>query len=144
MMCEEHPLRCHALIDLASAILVRFRKTGRRHDLDRASLLLEEVVQLLPITDEGLSTLLGEVGDSLSKQFEHTKQAEDREKAISMYGKPLMLCPVPHPNRSALLNNLAFALFTRFQQTGQAVDLDEAISLLHKSAQPHIPIVRHP
>ncbi|ETW80194.1 hypothetical protein HETIRDRAFT_428431 [Heterobasidion irregulare TC 32-1] len=166
MMCEEHPLRCHALIDLASTILVRFLKTGRRHDLDRARLLLEEaedrekaismygkslMICLVPHPNRSAlltphpdrSASLNNLGNAVRKRFEKTGQVEDLEQAISLHRDSLALCPAPHPYRLAYMNNLACALLTRFDQIGQAEDLEDAISLHRTSLMLSIPQYPH-
>ena len=116
---------------LASALSIRFRKTGSMTDLEEAISILRE--SLPPMSHPHRSISLNDLAAVLAAQFETTGSMTDLEEAISIYHESLSLHPAPHPYHCASLVNLAHALQNRFKGTGSVANLKEAISMLRES-----------
>ena len=128
-----HPHRDQSLINLANAILTRFRWKGHLPDLEQAIAFHRKALELRPPPHPVRSNSLNSLAAALIILFEQTGDLLVLEEMVILNREALELRPSPHPLRSTSLNNLANALSKQFQQSGYLPDLKEAISLYYEA-----------
>ncbi|EJD04657.1 uncharacterized protein FOMMEDRAFT_82442 [Fomitiporia mediterranea MF3/22] len=115
---------------LAFIHLKRFKKSGKREDLEKSIMHNRTALSFRPREGRGRSVSLLNLALCLWERHNRWGQSEDLEKAIELGRTALGLRPRDHQSRLKYLYNLSTSLETRFKQHGRTEDLDEAIELL--------------
>ncbi|KAH8111130.1 TPR-like protein [Phellopilus nigrolimitatus] len=124
-----HPDLSLSLNNLAAALSILFKQTGRMEDLSESIALHRNALRLLPPGHPVWSISYNNLAAVVMTRFEKTSRMEDLEEYIALQCRALELRPPGRPGRSSSLNNLAVALRVRFEQTGRMEDIEKSIAL---------------
>ncbi|KAI6024694.1 hypothetical protein BKA83DRAFT_4251007 [Pisolithus microcarpus] len=127
-----HDGRYVALYNLACALYKRFKKERKIDDLNEATTLNRDALELRSIEDEesDRSGSLQNLALCLYCRYHELGAVDDLEEAIRLGRKALALCPPGHPARDMCLHNLA----TVRKQT-EICDLEEKIQLYREALE---------
>jgi len=99
--------RLDFLCRLSGLLLSRFRRQGRFADLEGASRLHRDILELCPLGHPELASSLHELALYLSERFDQQGVLDDLERAIALTHSALDLRPPGDPDRVASLKSLA-------------------------------------
>ncbi|KAJ7245071.1 CHAT domain-containing protein [Mycena rebaudengoi] len=116
-----------ALLNLASAVQVRFMHHGDIKDLDKVVETYRKALDVCVPHNECECT--ENLAGGLQLRFERNGHIKDLEEAITLHKEARKLTPVGHFARSTIAFNLARALRSLFEKRGNKNDLEEAVKL---------------
>ncbi|TFK25618.1 hypothetical protein FA15DRAFT_590168 [Coprinopsis marcescibilis] len=136
-----HPIRTTSLGTLASALFLKYEKTGSLPCLDQAISLRREALALRssPFPATGRSLCLHNLAQCLSTSFDARECVADLEEAIQLQKEAVALRPAPNKKRPLALTILAIALRQSFTVTNDPEELDESMSCCREALElmPH-------
>ena len=91
-----HPNRPASLNNLASALLTRYKQSGKMKDLEEAITYNREALSRCPPGHTDRSTSLRNLGDAVFNHFRQLSKMEDLEEATTYYHEALSLHPPGH------------------------------------------------
>lgn len=132
LSCLPDGERADARNGLALALKQRWADDGNPADLDRAIVLLQDVVDppedSRAVTPSGV--VIGNLGMFLNERFRARGDMTDLELAIRYTEQALDLYPPDHHHHTGYAGNLANRNLTRFLFTGDDAAADEALRLM--------------
>ncbi|KAG9029630.1 hypothetical protein FRB95_005066 [Tulasnella sp. JGI-2019a] len=105
----------------------QFLASQRDEDLGDCIKSWKEALALCPISHDGRSSILKNLGKLLRTRFDRTGDVGDLEGSIRHQQAALSLWPMGHPILPSSQSNLGNALRTRFNLLGDMADLEESI-----------------
>ncbi|CAH0054873.1 unnamed protein product [Clonostachys solani] len=120
----------NSLSKLASALVMRYKVTGKADDLTRAVEEAEKSVKISPAPFE-----LSVLAEARGLRFEQDHQEKGLDQAIDEMGKALKLTGDDGVNRGSILADLADLHGRRFETKGASQDFDTRISLLMEGCE---------
>lgn len=120
---------------LGYCLKTRFSICGNLEDVERAILVEQAALKLVPDMHSSQPTRLNNLGSSLEMRFERLGELDDLERAIESYRRAVELNSEGPPCQchSLPLSNLGGALRARFVRLGKLEDLEHAIAALHRA-----------
>ncbi|MFY1636561.1 tetratricopeptide repeat protein [Solwaraspora sp. WMMB335] len=119
--------RAAILSSLATALRIRFERTGKITDLHQAIDAAERAVAAVPPNDPNQPEYLSNLAAALRIRFESTGELIDLDRALNAAERAVAATPAEHPGRAAFESNLGFILWVRYERTGDLADLDQAV-----------------
>ncbi|KAG9121018.1 hypothetical protein FRC07_003214, partial [Ceratobasidium sp. 392] len=160
LVSHNDPEKSARLATLGLTLLLQFRRSKDRHDIDKAIVILEECVQTTGDNDTKKPERLSHLGQSQTEcvsqipdgrrekpmyirglgvtylaRFEYLGDAADLDQAILHRSQAVLAASDGHPRMPRLLENLSIVLVTRANQRGDISDCDEAITHLKRAAE---------
>jgi tetratricopeptide (TPR) repeat protein len=118
------------LVQLKTALLIRFERTGALTDLDEAIAIGWEAVATKSASHAHLSTL----AQALLRRYARTHAETDLDHALTLAREAHAVAPpADRPTVSTLVGQVSRARYERF---GSSADLDSAISAFRAAADP--------
>lgn len=138
---REHPyfllseawFRAAVLNDCGATLIRRYQATGERADLDQASALWRESLDLTPEDSDELPGRLINLGNALRYRYLRTGDAFSLQHGISAWERAVEITPPGSPYLAGRLSNLGLGLNDRYQRNGSLDDLSRAIATLDQS-----------
>jgi tetratricopeptide (TPR) repeat protein len=115
--------------DQAIRLLQNYKRTGIVEELDRAIIIMEQVIDATSQESIYLASMLSNLGTMLRRRFERTDSTDDLNRAVDVAEMTVKATPQDHPDRAIRLNNLANWLGIRFEQTSLIDDLNRTIDI---------------
>lgn len=147
---NDHPYRARYLIQLATAYMQRFERSGDLSDLDRCIASRAQALAVIPDGDLGRAGQLCNHGGAYRTRFAHGGRVSDVDQAIALGRQALAVAAEDHPERPIMLSNLGASCRARFGHSRVPADLDEAVEAFGRAVaatpddHPHRPAyLRH-
>ncbi|WFE98749.1 hypothetical protein [Micromonospora sp. WMMD964] len=128
VIAHDHPYRSLVIGRLASAIQVRYRRTGLTADLDDA-IAFGRMGLPASMSPSSYVVHLANLAGALVHRYDLAGVRADLDEAITLSRRSVAHQPEGHPDAAALWNLLSGALCRRAQRDGDAADLDEAVEM---------------
>ncbi|KAJ7259411.1 CHAT domain-containing protein [Mycena rebaudengoi] len=109
------------------ALLRRFEQLGDASDISKATVLLEQAVNLTPDSNSDKLSWMTNLGGALVRRFQCLGDLDDLHKSISLGENAIGLAPDSQVDKPVMLNNLATSLLLRFKQLGDLADLNSCV-----------------
>ncbi|WP_410622971.1 CHAT domain-containing protein [Amycolatopsis sp. cmx-8-4] len=122
--------RAGTAIGLATALRVRYERTGTPDDLDEATALAEDVVAAPAVDGAIRSNACTTLAVCVALQADRTGAASGHDRAVELHREAVSCLPKDHVRHGTLLANLAITLRERAGRTGSTDDLDESAAHL--------------
>ena len=119
---------------LSLALQARFRRSGRRADLDEAVAAGRDAVAAARLDDPGRAMLLSGLGLALQDLFGVTGDQAEMDEAITALRDAAAAVPSGQPDRYIYLSSLGLALRARVERAGVEADIDEAVTAFRDAA----------
>ncbi|KAF5320590.1 hypothetical protein D9611_013755 [Ephemerocybe angulata] len=127
------------LSQLGNIFLTRFLRIGTRKDLEFAVAAHRGAVLAhasAPSSNEPISGLYSNLGNSLARRFEHSGAVANLDEAIEYQRKSTRVVSDALPIlRATMFNNLGISLTMRFERTGAIGDVEEALEAHRMAAK---------
>lgn len=123
------------LATLGNALRMRFERTRRTTDLDRAVVLSRAAVRATPSGHPMLVPLLQILLMALTRRVEHLDREADLTEAIEVSRAMRPMMGPAGPVRCGWLMNLTMLLFWRSARTGSETDLEEAVTVSREAVE---------
>ncbi|KAJ7259062.1 CHAT domain-containing protein [Mycena rebaudengoi] len=115
------------LIMLGHSLQTRFERLGRVQDINKAVVIQEGAVTLIPDGHPNKPSLLTGLGNSLFQRFRQLGDLDDLNQAILRQEAACALIPDGHPDKHEQLGSLSSSLLSRFEQLGDPNDLNQSV-----------------
>ncbi|WFE54716.1 hypothetical protein [Micromonospora sp. WMMD1155] len=132
VIAHDHPYRSLVIGRLASAIQVRYRRTGLTADLDDA-IAFGRMGLPASMSPSSYVIHLANLAGALVHRYDLAGVRADLDEAITLSRRSVAHQPEGHPDAAALWNLLSGALCRRAQRDGDAADLDEAVEMCRRA-----------
>ncbi|MEU7673728.1 hypothetical protein AB0C42_02810 [Micromonospora taraxaci] len=129
---HDHPYRSTVTDRLASAIQVRYQRTGLTADLDDA-IAFGRMGLPAGMSPSSYVVHLANLAGALVHRYDLAGVSADLDEAITLSRRSVAHQPEGHPDSAALWGLLSGALCRRAQRDGGAADLDEAVEMCRRA-----------
>jgi tetratricopeptide (TPR) repeat protein len=129
----ERRARAGRLSMLGAALMTRFERLGDDADMETASAVFREAVEVAPANLPGRALHLANLCALGQARFIRSGHPADLDAAINAGREAAEATPSDHQNWPGYLANLGNALRHRFERIGQRSDLDEATTVLRRA-----------
>lgn len=126
------PGRAGRLVGLASALAVRYPRTGSGADLDRAVELLRAACAIEQGPNAPGAHL--DLGNVLWIRYGRSRRLDDLDEALVEWGRAEAGMPQASADRPGCLNSRAVGLAERFGRQGCTADLGDCVAALRRAA----------
>ena len=123
---------------IGTGLLERFDRTGYMGDLEKAIVLVEQVVKSTPSDHPDHAMYLNNLRNALQSQFERTGSMEDLNRAIETNEQAVKSTPSDYSDHAMYLDSFEIALQSRFERTGSMEDLSHVIETNEQAVKTQI------
>ncbi|GAA1006966.1 CHAT domain-containing protein [Acrocarpospora pleiomorpha] len=108
--------------NFALSLLLRYRRTGSRDDLERAAVLQRSVVASTPPGHQNLARYMNNFAETLADRAQEYGLAEDLNAALGFYREAIRLTRPDDPGMRVYASNLARALASQTDPPDDAIE----------------------
>ncbi|MDQ0958640.1 hypothetical protein QFZ66_002518 [Streptomyces sp. B4I13] len=119
--------RAFSLAKLSEALLLRFKKEGRKPDLEAAITVARDAVQRVSSEDPNRAVYLHALGEALQARHEDTDDRNPLGEAVTVFRQAVRTARPDDPGLPMYRAHLADCLLEQFRGSGTTEHLNEAI-----------------